>query len=94
MKWPFSDPPNVAVFTNKKIVEKIEWIQYVSHDQDDGAWQFHPLGGTKEEDASVIGLGTMAEIDPSILLISDLPLGWFASRTALNGDWKKEKKNP
>jgi hypothetical protein len=40
--WPFSDPPNAAVFTSKKILDDNDWIQTVTHDEDDGAWQFHP----------------------------------------------------
>jgi hypothetical protein len=89
--WPFTDPPNVAVFTNKKIVEGTDWIQRVSHDEDDGAWQFHPIDGTTESDARVVGLKTIFQIDPSIALLADLPAGWCASRTSANGAWKREK---
>ena len=92
MQWPFNDPPNVAVFTNKKIVDGTEWIQHVSHDEDDGAWQFHPEGGTPEQDASVVSLKTIIDIDPSVASLADLPLGWCASRTAANAGWKKQKK--
>jgi hypothetical protein len=89
--WPFSDPPNVAVITSKKIIEGTDWIQRVSHDADDGAWQFHPLGGTTEDDAKVVGLKTILIIDPSIALLADLPLGWCAMRTTANSVWKREK---
>lgn len=92
MEWPFNDPPNVAVFTSKRIVENADWIQYVSHDEDDGAWQFHPLQGTKEEEASVVSLKTILRLDPSIGLLFDLPLGWCASRKTKDAEWIKEKK--
>lgn len=89
--WPFNDPPNVAVFTNKRIVEKTDWIRRVTHDEDDGAWQFHPQNGTSEEEASVVSLRTIVDIDPSILSLSDLPLGWCASRETQSGAWNRKK---
>jgi len=89
--WPFNDPPNVAVFTNKRIVEKTDWIQRVTHDEDDGVWQFHPQNGTTEEEASVVSLKTIVDIDPSILSLYDLPLGWCAWRKKQNEAWNREK---
>ena len=91
MNWPFSDPSNVAVFTNKSIVEKTDWIQHVSHDEDDGAWQFHPLNGTAEEDVAVVSLRTIVETDPSVTTLFDLPLGWSASRKSKISQWERQK---
>jgi hypothetical protein len=94
--WPFKDSPNVAVFTSKTILDGSEWVYYVSHDEEDGAWQFHPYSGpTSEENASVVGLNTMVKIEPRILELSDLPLGWCAWREKKTDRWKRaviEKK--
>ena len=38
--WPFDDPPNVAVVTTRDVTEDKVPILFVSHDRDDGAWQF------------------------------------------------------
>jgi hypothetical protein len=89
--WPFIDSPNVAVFTSKKILDGTAWIYRVSHDEEDGAWQFHPIGGTAEEDAKVVGLKTMWDIDQSIAALSDLPLGWCATRSSVKNAWKRKK---
>lgn len=94
MRWEFDDPPNVAVFTSKAILEGRDWIQYVSHDEDDGAWQFHPAGGTPENEASLVSLRSIVELDPSVSKLCDLPLGWCASRATANGQWKREANNP
>lgn len=52
--WPFADPWNVAVFTTRQIVRDGEPILHVSHDWDDGAWQFHTgAGRVYERDAMV-----------------------------------------
>jgi hypothetical protein len=89
--WPFNDPPNVAVFTSKKIVDHGTWIQRVTHDEDDGAWQFHPHGGTAESEAFVVSLKSITKIDPSVLSLADLPLGWCAWRNTKDEPWKREK---
>lgn len=39
-KWLFEDPPNVAVITSNQVLQGNP-ILYVSHDEDDGCWQFH-----------------------------------------------------
>ena len=89
--WPFSDPPNVAVFTSKTIIDKSDWIQTVTHDEGDGAWQFHPHKGTDESEAKVVSLKTITQIDPTVLSLANLPLGWTAWRNAKDGQWKREK---
>ncbi|HEX3626493.1 MAG TPA: hypothetical protein VH280_13845 [Verrucomicrobiae bacterium] len=92
MKWPFQDPQNVAVFTSKEIVSESTWIQYVTHDEDDGAWQFHPIDGTLEEDARIVSLEKIVEIDSSVAQLFDLPLGWYAWRKSRDSAWKRKKK--
>ncbi len=80
--WPFSEPESSAVFTTKSIVSGESWIHFVSHDLDDGAWQFHPPGDgpSPVAEAAVVGLGTIYGIDPSIAEFEDLPPGWYAWR--------------
>ena len=39
--WKFNDPPNVAVIARKSIFTHGDAIVYVTHDSDDGCWQFH-----------------------------------------------------
>lgn len=92
--WPFTDPENVAVYTTRQIVSGEEWIHYVSHDEDDGAWQFHSNNPdpVEEEDAKLVSLKRMTEIDPSILDLADLPLGWHAIRASKDSSWKKERQ--
>lgn len=40
MEFPFYDPPNVATIICRHILENGAPILYISHDEDDGAWQF------------------------------------------------------
>jgi hypothetical protein len=92
MEWRFKDPQNTAAFTSKSIVERTDWIQYVSHDEEDGAWQFHSEQGTREEGARVVSLEEVVKLDPSIESLFDLPLGWCAWRKTRDADWHRKKK--
>jgi hypothetical protein len=94
-EWKFQDPPNVAVFTVKQIVWEGDWIAYVTHDEEDGGWQFHNSapGPTKESDASIVALREMVERDSTIVELADLPLGWHAWRESKGSPWHRAKRN-
>lgn len=91
-KWKFNDPENVAVITSKKIAAEGEWIKHVSHDEDDGAWQFHSSeGGAIEAEAVLVSLRSIVQADPSIELLADLPIGWHAWRDSRDSEWQREQ---
>jgi hypothetical protein len=92
MKWPFADPPNVAVFTSTKILSGDERISFVSHDEDDGAWQFHSSRGpAPETEVAVVSLRSIVDADPTIASLADLPLGWCAWRDSMGAPWNRKK---
>jgi hypothetical protein len=67
ISWPFSDPPNVAVFVSQRILSGTDWIHYACHDEDDGAWQFHGSSGPMQEsEARVVGLMPIVEQDATV----------------------------
>jgi|LakMenE01Jun11ns_1017448.scaffolds.fasta_scaffold9624795_2 hypothetical protein len=88
--WPFVESRNSAVFTSKRIVFNGDWIYYVTHDVEDGAWQFHPFSGiTPEIEATVVSLEEMVRLDESLRLLSDLPAGWHAWRKSADAAWER-----
>src|SRR5262249_51303476 len=87
--WPFADPENLAVFTLKRIVRGESPILRVSHDEEDGSWQFLDGGEVAVEEASLVSLRQMTHIDPSILGLADLPLGWVADRAGPGEPWQR-----
>jgi hypothetical protein len=91
--WPFDDPKNVAVFTVRQIARDGNPILRVTHDSEDGAWQFLEWGTPREEDAMIVGLEEMARIDPSILELADLPIGWRAIRPSPTEPWQRERNS-
>src|SRR5262245_54888935 len=90
--WLFADRPNDAVFTTRQVLNDGEPILYVSHDADDGAWQFH-TGGVRgtHGDAMIVGLGTMLRHDPTLRELYDLPEGWFAERDGVGKPWRRRE---
>lgn len=90
----FDESSNLAVITTKNIINRLGWIGHVSHDAEDGAWQFLELNkdqNTKE--AVAISLREIIAIDSSILELADLSLGWHAWRETKESPWKREQMN-
>jgi len=90
--WPFEDPENVAVITIYKIMKCESPVLYVSHDDEDGMWQFLDGSEVREEDACILSLKEMINIDPSLIKLYDLPLGWIAWRETQNSEWIRAQR--
>ncbi|MGF6907913.1 hypothetical protein [Fusobacterium sp. PH5-44] len=81
MKFPFKDSENLAIFTCSHILEDEDDICYVTHDKDDGAWQF--LCGKYDHvdsDARIVSLKNIFDLDSSIGILSDMLIGSGAIR--------------
>jgi hypothetical protein len=89
--WPFADPKNVAVFTTRSVVVDRKPILTVYHNEDDGAWQFHHDKEPKTQDAMIILLSEIVEIDDSVKQLADLPFGWLAWRSAKDKPWQRKQ---
>jgi hypothetical protein len=87
--WPFDDPMNVATFTVRQIARDGNPILRVTHDGEDGAWQFLEWGTPDEQDVMIVGLQEITRIDPSVLELADLPLGWRAIRRSPAEPWHR-----
>jgi hypothetical protein len=89
--WPFEDPPNVAVFTQRTILEEGRPILLVVHDEDDGGWQFLDGDDVRMDAALLVSLKRMLNHDASIAELADLPVGWQARRAGPRAPWIREK---
>src|SRR5262245_29350389 len=88
--WPFPEPENVATMTVRQIAHGGQPILLVSHDADDGMWQFLTGGPIEMADATLVSLREGYRIDPSVGELADLPLGWTAERSAVGQPWQRQ----
>ena len=91
--WTFQDDPDVAVLTTRSIVRDGAPVVHVSHDADDGSWQFHDgtPGTPREEDALVVSLRSMVLRDGTLNELADLSEGWRAWRDGPAAPWKRTR---
>lgn len=89
-KWLFNDAPNVAVITTKNILSKKMDITRVFHDSDDGMWQFLDSSeNITENDAVIVSLKEIVNLDTTVNELHTLPLGWSAYRDNKDSNWMK-----
>jgi hypothetical protein len=88
--WPFTDPENLAVITLNRILAGSRPVLYVLHDQD-GYWQFLDGENVTEEDAAVVSLREIVNLDPRLHEIADLPRGWDAWRRSTHSEWMRSQ---
>lgn len=87
--YPFSKRPDLLVLTCTHVVEEGKDITMVCHHFDDNTWEFICDGAhTSEEEAIVLSIGELCEMDPSLNLLSDLPVGACASRKSRAHAWE------
>jgi len=87
----FDEPENVATITTRQVIRDGQPILLVSHDADDGSWQFLTGGAFSTEDGMIVALHEIVEHDPSVSELADLPLGWVAKRDAVGSPWTRSR---
>ena len=88
---PFGTPEGL-VFTSRHVMYEGWPILLVSHDADDEAWQFVNGDGNTDEGVKpmLVHPEHVVELDPSVLVLADLPLGWQAWRGSVQDEWRRE----
>ena len=86
-KFPFEDKPNTASITCVHILDEKKPILYVSHDADDGCWQFLCGKNHSIKDSKVVAIEEIYKIDKSIKEIANLEYGKIAYRKDKNSKW-------
>ena len=88
--WPFPCPPDSPAFTSRGVADGSDWVQLVSRDADDGAWQFHPQGPrVSYDEMTVLHLRCVVTLDRTLATLADLPRGWRASRVSPAAAWAR-----
>jgi hypothetical protein len=80
------------VITLRQVLDDHEPVLYVTHDAEDGQWQFLHGGDVHEDDARIVALRTIVELDPTVKELANLPLGWVATRDAVGESWRRQEE--
>ncbi len=87
MNFPFDDIPNTAILTCYHILEHNAPILHVSHDADDGMWQFLCGACHDEGDARIVSLDYIYTHDTTVAQLAHMPCGCAADRPHGDADW-------
>jgi hypothetical protein len=92
--WKFPCSPHTSAYVSQNVHDGTESITYVSHDADDGAWQF--LGDSMSDGGGpvLVCLHHPIDKDPSLKELADLPPGWCAVREAPGKPWMRSETPP
>jgi len=90
--WPFEDQVNTHALTTVGVLEKNLPILLVTHEMDDGSWQFLCRTTNEPSSGRLICLGCALEKDSSLAQIADLPRGWIAWRDSVGEPWQREPR--
>jgi hypothetical protein len=88
--WNFDQPKDTAVIADKYFMERKEPCLFVSHDDDDGGWQF--LTQNTQGDPGrvlLVALSNAVSVDETLIELSDLPEGWIATRQTKDSAWER-----
>ena len=58
-RYQFEQPENTACFSCRHVIKGSAPILHVTHDADDGGWQFLCGGDHTEDDAMIVGMGDL-----------------------------------
>jgi hypothetical protein len=87
--WPFADPPDLGVITTQQVLDGAS-VRLVSHDEDDGRWQFLCGMTSDPDDGRIVHLSHVIDAFPELRAMADLPLGWVARWCKEHREWHRE----
>jgi len=88
--WPFDQPPDCAVITSRDIIEHSAPILHVTHDIEDHGWQFLGPAGPDIENAAVVSLSEILELDPTVSELATMAPGYEAWREGRDQPWMQK----
>ncbi|MBQ3939807.1 MAG: hypothetical protein II723_01730 [Oscillospiraceae bacterium] len=86
--FPFSERPGLLVLTCIHALEGSHDITTVCHHFSDNSWEFVCGCDHTEEDAVVLSVSELCDLDPTLHLVCDLPVGGCAVRKSRAHAWQ------
>ncbi len=88
-EYKFQESEETACFVCDHVMNKTRPILYVTHEQEDGFWQFlcgHP--NHIDSNIKIISLKQVTGLDATVNDLFEMPLGVGASRKSTNDKWE------
>lgn len=88
--WPFEDAPATPSVTTTHVTSGAMPITYASRELDEDGeitWQFHCAIPFDMDDAQLVRLDTVANIDGTVNQLAKLPIGFAAKRSSSSEPW-------
>ena len=85
---------DALAITTRQVLREGWPILLVTHDADDGAWQFLNGHGDSDDTGSalVVAAAEVAALDPTVGELADGRIGWRAWRETVDQPWKLEAR--
>ena len=84
--FPFADAPDTAVFTCCHVLNGERPILYVSHDED-GYWQFLCGAEHSDEEARIVSLLSILQLDSSVGDLAQMERGYYTESMDDKSNW-------
>jgi hypothetical protein len=78
-----------AVITTQEILDGRSSVLWVVHEGGPGGWQFYDVNDATERELVAIEKEQILALDPSLVEVTDLPMGWYAWREAPGKPWQR-----
>ena len=86
-RFPFREAPHTAAIACCHVLDGAPILR-VTHDREDGMWQFLCGGEHEAHEARVIALQEAYDLDASISRLADMPCGCTAIRDSKRAKWR------
>ena len=89
--WIWDQAPDTATLTTKQVVEQGLPVLVVTHFADDHSWAFTCGVTDNPDDAMVVAMETVLNLDKTLSEVIDLEPGWSAYRNSVGELWTFEE---
>jgi hypothetical protein len=83
-----------VVITTELIASGKSSVLWVVHDEGHGGWQLYDERDVSNQRPVVLLKSEALRLDPTLLEVTDLPVGWEAHRSEKGAEWKRNKRHP